>query len=397
MRMLTMIVALGWSAANAAPVELAYQGRLLDTEGTPITASSSVTMTISWNAGTASWSETHTNVAVADGYFAVVLGSVQNLDSSVFENEGVTVSVSVNNGALGSPAPLMWAPRAGHARTAGRIVADALNDASSALASCNAIKVADSTAETGVYYLDPDGVGTAYTPFKAHCEMDLQGGGWTLVQAVDPTDGHSARFSNTTFWTENVEYGHINDPFDGDFKSSAAWSVPGGELLVTMNNVGSHGQTRAWRHWTTVNTGVWDQRFDSAANTAITSSLIAGDTTVSPYEPLLMNGTQLVVNGLFNPNNDRSRIRANTYPVLGDDNQPGVGVMMNQGVGPDQYRYGDIELWVNSSANLWTTNPGLGTYKVLGNDHGCGISCGANSRGVNVPSPDVWTYRFYVR
>ncbi len=45
---------------------------------------------------------------------------------------------------------------------------------------CNAILIADPSATTGTYVIDPDD-GGPIEPFNAHCDMDSQGGGWTLV------------------------------------------------------------------------------------------------------------------------------------------------------------------------------------------------------------------------
>ena len=53
--------------------------------------------------------------------------------------------------------------------------------AQSAAASCKALLAAVPGIASGVYWLDPDGADVAFDPFKARCNMDLEGGGWTLA------------------------------------------------------------------------------------------------------------------------------------------------------------------------------------------------------------------------
>lgn len=49
------------------------------------------------------------------------------------------------------------------------------------LASCNAILQNDPEAASGVYTIDPDGRDDEHEPVSVLCEMDVDGGGWTLV------------------------------------------------------------------------------------------------------------------------------------------------------------------------------------------------------------------------
>ncbi|XP_074609574.1 uncharacterized protein LOC141863788 [Acropora palmata] len=51
---------------------------------------------------------------------------------------------------------------------------------SSAVSSCQALRSQSIWSPSGVYWIDPDG-GSQDNAFKAYCEMETDGGGWTLV------------------------------------------------------------------------------------------------------------------------------------------------------------------------------------------------------------------------
>ena len=63
---------------------------------------------------------------------------------------------------------------------------------------CDDLQDARPKASSGVYELDPDGDG-GDNPFKAHCDMDTAGGGWTLAIKAD---GRNDTFAyGNSIWT----------------------------------------------------------------------------------------------------------------------------------------------------------------------------------------------------
>ncbi|MCG8421675.1 MAG: hypothetical protein MJE77_27460 [Proteobacteria bacterium] len=96
-------------------------------------------------------------------------------------------------------------------------------------ASCAALRAAGSASSTGVYPLDPDGDGPL-APFDAWCDMDADGGGWTLVASV--VNDSTRRWNGLDVWTGDTVFGTIADRTVSDFKSLAFARVRGSDFLV---------------------------------------------------------------------------------------------------------------------------------------------------------------------
>ena len=135
-----------------------------------------------------------------------------------------------------------------------------------------------------------------------------------------------------------------------------------------------------------------------SSKTIQTTSVIGQDTaSVYDYEAVIKQGTHLRSNMNVNAHGDYSRLSADSYSPHSDDNQPGLGTSMNHGGYGTLYRNMDVELWVDSSSNLWCTAPGNGSYAWLGNDGTCGGHCGSCQNDAGPGYSPYWTYRIYVR
>jgi hypothetical protein len=80
------------------------------------------------------------------------------------------------------------------------------------------------------------------------CEMDTDGGKWSLVANIHPADGNSVGYRNEDFWVNAGEYGGISTCLDADYKSEFAHNFKGKEILGTSRDYGSN-KIKGWRAW----------------------------------------------------------------------------------------------------------------------------------------------------
>jgi hypothetical protein len=114
-----------WCAwALAASIAVPVAGVVTDAGGAPLSGAVPVTFSLHHADDASFWTETQT-VVFADGAFATTLGQVTTLDSAVFHEAGLKLSISVSGGAPSAPAPLATAPYAAHAWSLGGLPATA--------------------------------------------------------------------------------------------------------------------------------------------------------------------------------------------------------------------------------------------------------------------------------
>jgi hypothetical protein len=381
-----------------------HSGRITDNDGAPVNGSSMVTVSL-YDApigGNVAWDDTFT-VDVINGYYSVLLGSGDPLDLDVLAADSLYIGLSVNGSVMDGRQLLASVPHASQAHQAAELRAAGLNARSTAPISCAAILAASDSVGSGLYWIDPTGAPST-DAFLAYCDMDTQGGGWTLALNVDPTDGGRVTYPNVAFWTAPGEYGSIGSHFVSDYASPAAASVAPTELLIAVARPGPTGQVFGWKQWTlAVPSQALKGYFTGADNTVLTTAVLGEDNAaVYAYEPLIgaphnfpAHSDQLTANRAQGPNTDQNRIAASSYSPHSDDNQAGLGTRMNYTHPSNQT--GDVELWLNSSANLWCTRPSEGSYKTVGNDTWCGDLCDGCYEAQGPSYYQAWTYRVFVR
>ncbi|KIG12265.1 hypothetical protein DB30_01741 [Enhygromyxa salina] len=100
----------------------------------------------------------------------------------------------------------------------------------------------------GRYWIDPDGP-QGSSAFEVHCEMDLAGGGWTLV-LISSDDGQDTwTWDNRAWLGADVTIVGTLDEIDHDFKSRAYNELPFADLLFT------HAPSTIWAQYDDVGDG----------------------------------------------------------------------------------------------------------------------------------------------
>lgn len=96
------LVSAAWLAWAEPTGQINYQGRLLDSSGRGVngTAALAFRMYDAAGGGTLLWSETHGTVTVADGLYAVILGSVTPISSAIFARDEVYLELEINGETL---------------------------------------------------------------------------------------------------------------------------------------------------------------------------------------------------------------------------------------------------------------------------------------------------------
>ena len=116
------------------------------------------------------------------------------------------------------------------------------------LASCADLLSFQPGLPSAVYTIDPDGPGEV-SGLEVFCEMELSGGGWTLVMVSSDDDTHTWTYAARTLMTTNETSVGDVDERDRDYKSLALHRLPVNDLLFL------HAPSDVWAAYEDIGAG----------------------------------------------------------------------------------------------------------------------------------------------
>lgn len=174
------------------------------------------------------------------------------------------------------------------------------------LGSCLEILAADRNAASGPYSIDIDGLQGPEQPISVYCDMDTNGGGWTLGLNLNTSDGHVMWWSNPR-WLDRTTLGSASEPFATDHKSSA-WSTFADATRVLLA-VHKNGDIVGWKSFRKADGKTLHELMQGKDNTPLADAALAQDTRdIWHGEWLVRRSTQLFANHC-EQNNGESCVR----------------------------------------------------------------------------------------
>ncbi len=179
--------------------------------------------------------------------------------------------------------------------------------------SCVALRDADKGAKTGLYWLDPDGSG-GNPAFRTRCEMDTDGGGWTLVSIISSHDGIARMDCNLNWdwadarWTNTATLNPTSFEGTKDHKYASYATVAFSEFLMHESVKGAVG----WKRWKVGTYASFATMMKSGCKTLATAPQGKGGAISADNALIYSNNLLVNCNSDYVNKDDRSRLHGNS-------------------------------------------------------------------------------------
>jgi len=265
------------------------------------------------------------------------------------------------------------------------------NDRTTAALGCGDLRTNRPTAKNGVFWVDPNGNDHS-DAYQVVCELETDGGGWTLAMNLDTDDGNTHYYLDTTWWTGTGSYGTAAGALTGDYKLGSAFGASGNtRIMIRVHREGI--DQVGYRSWALTNTNALSTVFSAGLTrspTAFTSSTTANDVaSLNSAEAVVRPVGNLFPNMIWGAGGtpDWARIR-NSAMADADNANWGLGTQM------DAQNTGGMPWYPGCDAA--GTTPWK-TYMCIGDDNAVSLSNGDRPGSTGGAKDLQYDYAIYVR